>query len=92
MNDITDELSPPTKDYLQAWTNPQSQQVTFYDPSKFPMDIICNGFSIKETLLNVLDKYNNGYRMDLPPDELNNLVQELTDALAIKCRLKQGKL
>lgn len=64
----------------------------FFDSSKLPMDIICNGFSIRDTILNVLDKYNNGYRMDLPDDELNNLAQELTDALAIKCNLKQGQI
>lgn len=65
--------------------------ITFSDHTKITMDIICHGFSVKDTILDVLDKYNNGYRMDLPTDELNNLAQELTDALAIKCRLKQGE-
>ncbi len=62
------------------------------DSSKLPMDTICNGFSIKDALLDVLDKHNDGYRMKLPPDELNNLVTELTETLAIKCGLKQGPI
>lgn len=79
-------------DSTELITITTAQEFTFFDSSKLPMDIICNGFSVKDTLLDVLDKYNNGYRMDLQTEELNNLVTELTDALAIKCRLKQGPI
>lgn len=71
-------------------TVPASEAYTSFDSSSFPMNIICNGFSIKDTLLDILDKYNNGYSMDLRQDELNKLATELTNALAIKCQLKQG--
>lgn len=54
-----------------------------------PMDIICNGFGIKKTILSVLEKYQElGWLQECDIDEL---AEEITEEFAIKLRLKQGK-
>ena len=97
MSEITEEeqqlinaLAPVPKDYLAAWSNPSEQQFTFFDSSKLPMDIICNGFSMKSVIVNVLDKYNTGYRMDLTEQELDDIAEHIKESFAIHLRLKQG--
>lgn len=57
--------------------------IQFSDPSKIPYDIICNGFSMKEVIQNILDKY-------LPLKASQEISEEIKEALAIKLRLKQG--
>jgi hypothetical protein len=64
---------------MTDFTKEELQSFVFFDSSKLPMDIICNNFSVKDTLLGVLDKYNNVYRMDLLPDELSNLATEIPE-------------
>jgi hypothetical protein len=67
------------------------QTISFWDSSKIPMDIICNGFSIKETIIEVLNKYNNGYGMDFTDEKLREMAEDMKEAFAVKLRLKQGK-
>jgi hypothetical protein len=59
--------------------------VTFADESKRPFDIICNDFSIKETIIEVLNQSEN-----LPLQNIEDLAEEIKEAFAIKLRLKQG--
>lgn len=68
-----------------------TQRVTFTQDANIPMDIIVNGFSIKETILEVLNKYNIGHSMDFSYDELGEIAEEIKKAFAIKLRLKQVK-
>ncbi len=64
------------------------QTIGFWDSSKIPMDIICNGFSIKETILDVLKKYDKERYLD--DCDINELAEDIKEAFAIKLRLKQG--
>ncbi len=71
-----------TKDYPATISN--------FDSLKIPMDIICNGFSIKETIIEVLQKYNNGYQIDLSDNYLDEIAEDMKEAFAVKLKLKQG--
>lgn len=66
------------------------QTISYWDSSKIPMDIVCNGFKMKDLIIEVLNKHNTGYNMDLCDDKINKIAEEITDAFAIKLRLKQG--
>lgn len=83
MNDLTDEEREAHKNYLEAWTSPQSQKFTLLDASKLPMDIVCNGFKMKDVIIDVLNRYNTGCNHE-------EIADEISDAFAIKLRLKQG--
>lgn len=95
MSEITEEeqqlinaLAPVPQDLFTIDEN--APKFTFFDSSKLPMDIICNGFSMKAVIVNVLDKYNTGYRMDLTEQELDDIAEHIKEAFAIHLRLKQG--
>jgi hypothetical protein len=68
------------------------QTIGFWGSSKVPMDIVVNGFSIKQTILEVLNKYNIGHSMDFSYDELGEIAKEIKEAFAIKLKLKQGEI
>lgn len=56
-----------------------------------PMDIICNGFSIKETIKEVLQE--SCLYAPTPEDrdfEINEIADAIKEAFAIKLRMKQG--
>jgi hypothetical protein len=59
-------------------------QVVLLDSSKIPMDIICNGFSIKETIMEVLKSY------DSCNQDNEDMAQDITNKLSNKLRIKQG--
>lgn len=52
---------------------------------KAPMDIICNGFSIKETIYMVLVKYINTKMSE-------ELAEEIEEAFAVRLSLRQGEI
>ncbi len=52
------------------------------------MDYTINGFSIKDTILEVINKQRG---IDFYNNDEDELAQDITDALAIKLRLKQGE-
>lgn len=56
------------------------------DPSTIPYDIICNGFSLKETILEVLNRYETEGLLEYA----EVIAEEIKEALAVKMRLKQG--
>ncbi len=60
-----------------------TQRITFTQDANIPMDIIVNGFSIKETILEVLRKCESAYCTD------EEIAEEIKEAFAIKLRLKQ---
>ncbi len=64
------------------------QTIGFWDSSKVPMDIICNGFSIKETIKEEMLKYDY---FDYNHDIVDELSEKIKEAFAVKLRLKQGK-
>jgi hypothetical protein len=61
--------------------------VTFSDQINRPFDIICNDFSIKDTIIEVLTNSKN-----LALCNIDGLAEEIKEAFAIKLRLKQGAL
>lgn len=61
-----------------------SNTITFTE-FKAPMDIVCNGFSIKETIYGVLIQYIN-------PTMSEELAEEIKDAFSVRMRLKQGEI
>ena len=66
----------------------KSELISVQIAPNLPMDIICNGFSIKETIMSVLKKYDRMGCLDYCP--LDDLAEDLKEAFAIKLRLKQG--
>jgi len=71
-------------------SNEDCQSINISDWVNRPMDIICNGFSVREVIYTTLIQAIEG--KDLCIDEINILSQKITDALATKLRLKQGNL
>ncbi len=67
----------------------QSLQVSFWDSSKIPMDIVCNGFSMKKVILEILEDYQ--YNRNLESDYIDQLAEDIKDAFAVKLGIKQGK-
>ena len=65
--------------------------VSFCDASKIPTDIICNGFSIKETIIEVL-KESCLYALTQEDRnyEIEEIAEAIKEAFAIKLKLKQG--
>lgn len=63
-------------------------KVVFSDYSKIPMNIVCNGFSMKDVILEVLMKKEK--KMVWDNDELIGIAEAITDAFTVKLRLKQG--
>ena len=72
--------------YGIAIPNSMSGQLVIADTTKWKMDVVCNGFSIKDTILEVLRGADLFYCC---PDR-EKLAQDITDALAEKLHLKQG--
>lgn len=67
---------------------PTGTTMQFIDPWSLPYDIVCNGFSLKETILDVL--YTSSAAFGVNPPEALVLAEEIKEALAFKLRLKQG--
>jgi hypothetical protein len=66
------------------------QTIGFWDSSKVPMDIICNGFSIKQTIIDVLNPYEGINYLD--EERIEKISEEIKEAFAVKLRLKQGEV
>ncbi len=66
--------------------------LTLLDP-KMPMNIICNGFSIKQVVTDVLNQWREHIVFIADDEEIDfdRIAQEITDAFAVKMKLKQGK-
>jgi len=45
---------------------------------------------MKDVMIEVLNKHNTGYNMDLSDEKINKVAEEITDEFAIKLGLKQG--
>ena len=61
--------------------------VQFVDPWTLPYDIICNGFSLKDTIKEVMLSYDFfDYNLDI----VEGIAEDIKEALAVKLRLKQG--
>lgn len=63
----------------------QGTVVNFTDSSQIPFDIICNNFSMKDTIIEVLTNSKNLELCNIP-----DLAEEIKEAFAVKLRLKQG--
>lgn len=66
--------------------------LTLLDPSTLPINIICNGFSIKQVVTDVLNQWREHIVFIADDEEIDfdKIAQEITDAFAVKMRLKQG--
>ena len=64
--------------------------VGYWDSSKMPMDIVCNGFSIKQVIVDVLNPYEGINYLD--EERIEKIAEEIKEAFAVKLRLKQGAL
>lgn len=56
-----------------------------------PTDIICNGFSLKQMVKDVLLKWEEYFTGELGLD-FDKIAQEIVDEFALKARLKQGHI
>ena len=88
MNEMTEEeqhvltqMTPVPQDLFTIDEN--APKFAFFDSSKLPMDIVCNGFSMKDVIFNVLESWEPGLPTNQP------MAEEITDALALHLRLKQ---
>jgi hypothetical protein len=59
--------------------------VVFSSEFNRPTDIICNNFSMKDTIIEVLSNSKN-----LEPCNIPDLAEEIKEAFAVKLRFKQG--
>lgn len=73
---------------LTTITLPYDGNTYSIDTSKSKATFICNGFSIKDTILEILNDWDGFIMAD--QKNLDKLAQEITDALAEKLHLKQG--
>ena len=62
--------------------------VSYCDGSNFPTDIICNGFSMKDVIVEILNRHHNGY---VTQKYVEEIAEDIKEAFAIKLRLKQGE-
>ena len=64
---------------------------TSINPNDFKCDIVCNGFSMKAVILDVLKhpRWPIFYK-DVTNQDLDDLAEDLKEAFAIKLRLKEG--
>lgn len=60
----------------------------FEDPT-IRFDIIVNNFNMREVIVNVLQKYNTGHTMDLMPEEVEVIAEEIQSEFGRKMGLKQ---
>lgn len=65
-----------------------SQGYTLVNPSKFPINIVCNGFVMKDVILDVLKKYEKERLLD--DCDIEELATEIQEAFAVKLGIKQG--
>lgn len=65
--------------------------IGFWDSSKSPMDIICNGFSIKKTIIEVLNTHTFGEEIYATDSKIEEIAEEIKEAFSVKLRLKQGE-
>ena len=66
------------------------QTIGFWDSSKITMDVICNGFSIKQVIVDVLNPYEGINYLD--EERIEKIAEEIKEVFAVKLRLKQGEL
>ncbi len=62
------------------------------DPN-LPMNIVCNGFSIKQVVVDVLNQWKEHIVFIADDNEVDfeKIAQEITDVFAEKLKLKQGQ-
>jgi len=63
--------------------------VVFCDSSKIHTDIICNDFSMKDVIVEILNRHHNGY---VTQQYVEEIAEDIKEAFAIKLRLKQGEI
>jgi len=63
-------------------------KVQFFDSSKLPMTIICNGFSMKDVIMKVLN--SNVATICMDDCYMDKLADDIQEAFAVKLGLKQG--
>ncbi len=66
-----------------------SQTLTITHGSKIPVDIICNGFSMKETITSVLHKYNKEHNLHLLNIQIYEIAVDIKNEFALNMKLKQ---
>jgi len=76
MNDLTDVI----------YSNQENTTVTFVESIKLPTDIIVQGVSMKQTILDVLNE------CDFDGCDKESLAEDIKLALAVKLKLFQGVL
>lgn len=62
------------------------QTIGYWYSSKMPMDIVCNGFSLKKLILQALNHY------DGEENSHELIAQTILDVMTDKMRIKQGEL
>lgn len=63
--------------------------VSFCDASKIPTDIICNGFSMKEVIVEILNRHHDGY---VTQKYVEEIAEDIKEAFAVKLGFKQGSV
>lgn len=66
--------------------------VSFCDFSKIPTDIICNGFSLKNTIIEVLNFHTVCNEIHATDSKIEEIAEDIKETLAVKLRLKQGEI
>jgi hypothetical protein len=88
------KLSNSTEELIDGIPKRSGATLTQEQINKIPMDIIINGFSIKDTILEVLHEYHYaGWFNDdsyIEESELEEIAESIQDAFAIKMKFKQG--
>jgi ribosome recycling factor len=73
---------------LPTWEEPV--RYTLSNSANLPVNIVVNGFSIRDTVLEVLKKYKQEGK--IYDDELEEVANEIEQAFAVKLKLIQGMI
>ena len=65
-----------------------SEKLTLSATWNGPTDIICNGFSLKKTILEILREHEKQRYLD--DADIDEIAEEIIEAFAVKLRMKQG--
>lgn len=67
--------------------------LTLLDVNKLPMDIICNGFSMSDSIRHVLsESCLYAPTAEHKKDEIEEITEAMLEEFRVKLRIKQGKI
>ncbi len=65
--------------------------MTLLNHGNLLLDIICNGFNLKQIIVDCLITYNTEHNIGLLNIQINEIAEYIKEVMAIKMRLKQDK-